>query len=1291
MMEEQVNLPGHKPKKHDGFSYGDITLHGSSTMHLGDVVHIHQPGNVNLNSLRTVDEASFDAYGQVHRACHSSTRVDLLREIQDWIRNPHGRNIFWLSGMAGTGKSTIATTVAQWLVSQRGSSSVDLGASFFFKRGEGDRGSAKWFIPTIVKQLILGVPGLDIVVSDVLASYPDICNKALAEQFRTLLLEPLQKVVHSSELKRIVVVVVDALDECENENDIRILLRLWSSIPPVTILPLKLFLTSRPEWPIRLGFKKMDGDKHQDVVIHEVPRPIIQHDIQVFLEHEIDRIREEYNEDSLYDTQLAPDWPGHDILQKLIDTAVPLFIVAATICRFLELDFTSPQEQLRKLLQFQATGHLSQMRKTYMPVLNQWKSLVATDLDESQIYVDFQTIVGAVVTVAEPLSMGSLAILLNVPIEVVAARLKPMHAVLEVPTDSSSSVRPLHLSLAEFLSGRELQNQPFYIDPATTHGMLLTNCLRIMSADNGLRENLCNLPYPGYFRQDIESDVIQQQLSPALRYACRYWVHHAQHSLSILDDNSPVYVFLQNHFLHWLEALSLLDRLADSFQHIGLLRSLLKVGSFSHRGAIADVMHQPQNAGRLGVFLQDAYRFMLANRHVVELAPLQIYSSSVIFAPQESIVRNVCGRTPTWIKEHSVASQQWSSELQTLEGHDGYVYAVAFSHDGKLLASASADKTVKVWDLSTGQTTQTYCECDFYVFTVFFSSDDKQLAYFISPESDAAASIGKIRDLNTGQVLRTFEANVSFITSAIFTHDGRLLASGADGNDVWLWDATSDKVTEKLPIKPGLEPDVLDSKTLTFSYDGTRLCCGFETGLITIWHVSTCQVTHELYLHKGPIEGLTFSQDDSLLVSASTDGTIKLWDFTTGQTIRELDHSMTMTIFGVSLSRDCKVVAIFGYSIQLLDVETGQMLHRMKSHTSPIAAAAFSHSNAFLASASGDGTIRIWEITNCGANQDFMDEAEVMKTDIAFLPDRRLLAAMHLGDNIRIMDTNENREICAISARYNPSVWSKFSPSGRLFVVETRNESIEVYDTLTGKAKHILEYMESCMQMMFSASEKILVSTDSDNAKIGVWDLATGQLTFHLATMERYRELEGTNYWPVVALSDDDTLVAIAGGTTVIVQGLVSNEMSQTTVESINGIGFSHSGKLLAIALFDDKGTVNLWDFVNDQIVQTISGFDEYAVSLYFSPDDTTLFARSNAAVVSSARRTKAKLESEGGHSIELKSGWIYQDGIRLLWLPSTYRKSQWIFRNDTLAVALDSGLVGTLQVDYPGNARDYE
>lgn len=114
---------------------------------------------IDLNKLPYAKGAMYNSYGDDHITCHPATRLELLHKIHDWARHPRSKSIFWLSGMAGTGKSTISRPVAEWVAGQGRLDGVDLGASFFFKRGEGDRGSASQFFPTITRELVLKVPG----------------------------------------------------------------------------------------------------------------------------------------------------------------------------------------------------------------------------------------------------------------------------------------------------------------------------------------------------------------------------------------------------------------------------------------------------------------------------------------------------------------------------------------------------------------------------------------------------------------------------------------------------------------------------------------------------------------------------------------------------------------------------------------------------------------------------------------------------------------------------------------------------------------------------------------------------------------------------------------------------------------------------------------------------------------------------------------------------------------------------------------------------------------------------
>ena len=316
--------------------------------------------------------------------------------------------------MAGTGKSTISYTLAEWLSSPDRHGAVDLGASFFFKRGEGDRGSASRFFPTIARDLVSKVPGLDSPISEIIASNPSVFDKALGEQFDKLIYQPLRNVSIAPTICPTLILVVDALDECEKEKDIKAILDLWSRLPQITTIRLKLFLTSRPELPIRLGFKKMSTDTHQDVVLHEVPHLTIQNDISAFLKDEFSKIREEYNNDRPSGTGLEHEWPGNKALQSLTDMAVPLFIMAATVCRYVGELKRNPQKRLETVLEFQRMGTMSQMEQTYLPVLKQLTLSADDSHDQEMLYQDFRMIVGSIVLLATPLSVTSLADLLPV-------------------------------------------------------------------------------------------------------------------------------------------------------------------------------------------------------------------------------------------------------------------------------------------------------------------------------------------------------------------------------------------------------------------------------------------------------------------------------------------------------------------------------------------------------------------------------------------------------------------------------------------------------------------------------------------------------------------------------------------------------------------------------------------------------------------------------------------------------------------------------------------------------------
>ncbi|KAK4139044.1 uncharacterized protein C8A04DRAFT_33504, partial [Dichotomopilus funicola] len=201
-----------------------------------------------LSKLPTANNATFDSHADEHAArCHPRTRIDLLETITTWADNPQGKIIFWLNGMAGTGKSTISRTVAQSFA-DRGL----LGASFFFKRGERDRGNAALLFTTITAQLVAKEPDLAPHVRTAIEDDPSVTSKALREQFEKLILKPLGNLKGGTGGVKEVVLVIDALDECERDDDIRVIIYLLSQAKALSSVSLKAFLTSRPELPVRL-------------------------------------------------------------------------------------------------------------------------------------------------------------------------------------------------------------------------------------------------------------------------------------------------------------------------------------------------------------------------------------------------------------------------------------------------------------------------------------------------------------------------------------------------------------------------------------------------------------------------------------------------------------------------------------------------------------------------------------------------------------------------------------------------------------------------------------------------------------------------------------------------------------------------------------------------------------------------------------------------------------------------------------------------------------------------------
>jgi hypothetical protein len=532
---------------------------------------------VDLGKLETAEGATYNSWteGELSR-CLPDTRTDLLEQIAGWTTDQAGKRIFWLCGKAGTGKSTIARTVAQKL-----DNDSLLGASFFFKRGRAGRSHAKLLFPTIARQLADLFPAIACAIATSLNQDSLLCDKHLSTQFDHLLLQPLRNVDPVGLPSAGVVLVIDALDECDNSESIKTTLLLLSKVEEITSIRLRIFVTSRPELPVELGFKNISGDLHHDVRLEVAQEISIEHDIRVFYEHRFSEIRKS---SLLQDDELPAEWPGEHSTRALVAQAMPLFIFAFTVSRYIS---ANPRRNLATMLLQSRDRSLTGLKGIYLPILDQ---VVASEGDgeRKDRILDFKAVVGSIVLLYDPLSASALARLLQVEPSDIGRVLRPLHSVLNIPRaldgkiDRMAPITLFHLSFRDFLLDPESKSQnTFWIQADETHRTLRMHCIRLLES-GALKEDICGVLRPGTRRADVAKSSVHTSLPEDVAYACCYWVQHFLMSNSQLDDGGAVHKFLQKHLLHWMEALSWLGKASDVIHSLETLKSIVAVSHTSN-------------------------------------------------------------------------------------------------------------------------------------------------------------------------------------------------------------------------------------------------------------------------------------------------------------------------------------------------------------------------------------------------------------------------------------------------------------------------------------------------------------------------------------------------------------------------------------------------------------------------------------------------------------------------------------------------------------------------------------
>ena len=502
-----------------------------------------------------------------HDKCLAGTRESVLRDLLLWAKNPQERNVFWLNGLAGTGKSTIAQSFSE-AVAKEGL----LGASFFCSRDYLDRKELKNIFPTLAYQLACHYPHFQSCIIPIIKDNPTIAHTSLITQLEKLLINPL------SRAKIACVIVIDALDECiDNEPSSAILSVLGQFIKQLSLV--KFFITGRPEPRIRTGFRlPLLQPITQIFLLHGVDLTSVNKDIQLYLTERLTTIAKQRS-----DLDLPNPWPHDGEIEALTEKSSGLFIFAATMVRFIESGNHDPDQRLQLILS-EVNSTMHEGRAGIDSLYSQILQYAFSNVYDPEEFANIRHVLGAIVLAFNPLSRRELSTILDTSMPLILTTLRHLHSVILVPGDESEKIRIFHKSFPDFLQdNKRCTNTKLHINPETYHGNMAFSCLKLVKE---LKRNPCSLP-PFIMNQDIQdlSQLLENKVGGAIQYACTYWAQHLGLSPTSKDPVGPIVNLAINTLQNappWIEVMSIKNQLGEVIHSMNSLLDWLDKVSGSY-------------------------------------------------------------------------------------------------------------------------------------------------------------------------------------------------------------------------------------------------------------------------------------------------------------------------------------------------------------------------------------------------------------------------------------------------------------------------------------------------------------------------------------------------------------------------------------------------------------------------------------------------------------------------------------------------------------------------------------
>ncbi|KAL2887302.1 Vegetative incompatibility protein HET-E-1 [Ceratocystis lukuohia] len=1130
----------------------------------------------------------------------------LLKDSYKWIlehkdfqkfRNETESQILWIKGDAGKGKTMLLCGIIDELELDQSTSPY----YFFCQATGGDRlSTATSVLRGLIYHLACCNPQL---IRHVRRKY-DRTGKKLFENGSTWheVREIATDMLKDPSLKN-AILIVDALDECTVDRK-----RLLDFITESSTT--KWIVSSR-NWP---DIEERLNDAKQKVKIHlEINQHSVSAAVDSYIKFKVDQLARDRKYDD--DTKIA-------VLQHLQSNAHGTFLWVALVCQELSSEETRKRHTLAKL-------------KSFPPGLNALYELMLEHISKSQDEKLYKDIIANTLVVYRPITLEELHVLVEPLKDMDTGEVREIIASCgSFLTLHNNTISFVHQSAKDYFLGKAL-DQVLPSGIARQHQMVFVRSLDLLCQT--LERDIYQLQAPG----SLIDEVTTPDPDPlaAIQYSCIFWVDHLHDSPvnARASEHDRILALFTKKYLQWLEALSLLRSV-----YIGVME---KPGF--------NIAQQEKASNHLQEIVQEARRFLLAYTKVIEIAPLQVYESVLIFSPTNSLIRQIFSdEEPGWIKVKPRVEADWDACLQTLEGHGSFVTSVMFSKDGQRLASASWDNTIKIWDATSGVCLQTLEGHDRGVTSVVFSNDGQQLA------SGSRDNTVKIWDATSDACLQTFRDHDDEVTSVVFSNDGQRLASASSDTTVKIRDATSGACLQALE---GHDREVM---SVVYSNDGQRLASGSWDNTVKIWDTTSGACLQTLEGHGWNVTSVVFSNDGQRLASGSSDNTAKIWDATSGECLQTLEGHSSF-VMSVVFSNDGQRLASGSWdnTIKIWDATSGSVLQTLEGHDRGVTSVVFSNDGQQLASGSWDKTVKIWDTTSRAFVQT-LEGHDRGVTSMVFSNDGQRLASGSYDKTVKIWDATSGACLKTLDGHGWNVTSVVFSNDGQRLASGSDDKTVKIWDATSGACLTTLGGHDEWVTSVVFSNDGQQLASGSDDKTVKIWDAASGAC---LKTLEGHYDYVTS----VVYSNDGQRLASGSWDKTVKIWDATSGVCLQTLEghdRGVTSVVFSNDGQQLASGSGDK--TVKIWDATSGACLQTL---EDHGSSV-----TPVVFANNGQRIPPGPSASQASWPHSRSYMYGLSNyqDWIIENGQRVLWLPPSCRSQTFAVAHGRFGLGTSSGRI---------------